>query len=190
MDDDRHASPDRERPRALVWVDSQAAILVRWEDHQAKIERVTSEVPDHTKSTGHLRHDPAIRHGGGRSQDAEESRRHEYLTRFMKDVTRRLPEDADLTVLGPGATHEPLIKSIRVSDGEHHRNRQVAGRRSSRMTNRQLVAMLRELEGEEAPRRTAAEAAQLEAAHHRDAAHRREAAHFRDDGRDREVAPH
>lgn len=161
MDDDLRASSDRERPRALVWIDSQAAIVVRWEDERARIDRVTSVVPDHTKSTGHLRHDPAIRHGGGRSQDAEESRRHEYLSRFMKDVAHRLPEDADLTVLGPGATHEHLVKTIRASDVEHHRVRQVAGRRSSRLTDHQLVALLRELEGDEAPRRTAAEAAHL-----------------------------
>ncbi len=155
MDADLRTSPDTERPHALVWIDSQAAIVVRWEDEQARIERVTSDVPDHTESGGHLRHDPAIRHGGGRSQDAEESRRHEYRSRFMKDVAHRLPEDADLTVLGPGTTHEHLVKSIRASDAEHHRVRHVAGRRSSRLTDRQLVALLRELEGDEAPRRTA-----------------------------------
>jgi hypothetical protein len=157
MDADLRTSPDTERPHALVWIDSKAAIVVRWEDEQARIERVTSDIPDHTKSSGHLRHDPAIRHGGGRSQDAEESRRHEYLSRFMKDVTHRLPEDADLTVLGPGATHEHLVKSIRASDAEHHRVRHVGGRRSSRLTDRQLVALLRELEGDEAPRWTAAD---------------------------------
>ena len=155
MDADLRRPPDRERPRALVWIDARAAIVVRWEDDQARIERVTSEVPDHTKSTGHVRHDPTIRHGGGRSQDAAESRRHEYLSRFIKDVTGRLPDDADLTVLGPGTTHEHLIRTIRAADAEHHRARQVAGRRSSRLTDRQLVAFVRELEGEDAPRRSA-----------------------------------
>ena len=154
-DDDLRTSPDRERPHALVWIDSKAAIVVRWEDDQARIERVTSEVPDHHKSTGHVRHDPAIRHGGGRSQDADESRRHEYLGRFLKNVTLRLPDDADLTVLGPGTAHEHLLRTIRASDAEHNHRRQVAGRRSSRMTDRQLVAVLRELEGAEAPRRAA-----------------------------------
>jgi len=155
MDADRRTSPDMERAHALVWIDSKAAIVVRWEDDQARIERVTSEVPDHATTGGHLRHDPAIRHGGGRSQDAEESRRHEYRARFMKDVVHRIPSDADLTVLGPGTTQEHLVRAIRTGDAEHHRVRQVLGRRSSRLTDRQLVALLRELEGDEAPRRTA-----------------------------------
>ena len=155
MDADLRRPPDQERPRALVWIDARAAIVVRWEDDRALIERVTSDVPDHTRSTGHVRHDPAIRHGGGRSQDAAESRRHEYLNRFFKDVTQRLPDDADLTVLGPGTTHEHLIRTIRAADAQHHRARHVAGRRSSRLTDRQLVALVRELEGEDAPRRAA-----------------------------------
>lgn len=169
MDDALRTAHDQERPHALVWIDSHEAIVVRWEDDRARIDRLTSEVPDHHTSTGHLRHDPAIRRGGGQSQDTEELRRHEYLSRFLKDVTHRLPHDADLTVLGPGETHEHLVKTIRASDAEHHHVRKVAGRRSSRKTDRQLVALLRELEGEEAPRRTAADAP-----HHRDCARGRE----------------
>jgi len=153
MDHDLRAPSDQERPRALVWIDSREAIIVRWEDEQARIDRVTSEVPDHHRSLGHVRHDPAIRHGGGQSQDAEESRRQEYLARFLKDVAHRLPPATDLTVLGPGSVHEQLVKTIRGADIEHHDEREVVGRRSSRMTDRRLVAMLRELEGDEAPRR-------------------------------------
>ena len=62
MDHDLRTTTDRERPHALVWIDSHEAIVVRWEDDQARIERVTSQVPDHHKSTGHVRHDPAVRH--------------------------------------------------------------------------------------------------------------------------------
>jgi hypothetical protein len=158
MDDLRTSHGPDERPHALVWIDSQEAIVVRWEDDQARIDRVTCRLPDHHESAGHLRHDPAIRHGGGRSQDTVESRRHEYLSRFVKDVTHRLPHDADLTVLGPGTTRDHLVRAIRTSDAEHHHARQVVARRSSRKTDRQLVALLRELGGEAAPRRTAGDA--------------------------------
>ena len=157
MDHDLRTTTDRERPHALVWIDSHEAIVVRWEDDQARIERVTSQVPDHHKSTGHVRHDPAVRHGGGQSQDTDEARREEYLGRFVRDVIHRLPEDADLTVLGPGETHEHLVKAIRAADVDHRHGRKVSGRRSSRKTDRQLVALLRELEGDEAPRRAAGE---------------------------------
>jgi len=157
MNHDLRTSPDRERPHALVWIDSHEAIVVRWEDGQARIDRVTSEVPDQHRSTGHIRHDPAVRHGGSAAQDVLEARRQAYVARFVKDVTGRLPEDADLTVLGPGETHEHLLHSVRAADTDHHRGRRVVGRRSSHKTDRQLVALLRELEGDEAPRRAPGE---------------------------------
>lgn len=157
MDNDLRTSPDQIRPHALVWVDSQEAIVVRWQDDQARIERITAEIPEHHDSPGHLRHDPAVRHGGGRSQETEEARRREYTARFLKEVTNGLPTDADLTVLGPGTTHEHLTKVVRASDTEHHRVRQVTSQRSSRKTDRQLVALLREIEGEVPPRRTVGE---------------------------------
>jgi hypothetical protein len=153
MNHDLRTPPDRERPHALVWIDSHEAIVVRWEDGQARIDRVTSEVPDPHRSTGHIRHDPAVRHGGSAAQDVLEARRQAYLTRFLKDVTGRLPDEADLTVLGPGETHEHLLHSVRAADADHHRGRRVVGRRSSHKTDRQLVALLRELEGDDAPRR-------------------------------------
>jgi hypothetical protein len=152
MDDDRRSPKQPERPRALVWVDTREAIIVRWEEEQARIDRVTSEVPDQHRSMGHIRHDPAVRHGGGRAQEAEAARRQEYLHRFLKEIVRRVPPGTDLTVLGPGTIHEHLVKAIRAADAEHHDEREVAGRRSSRLTDRQLVAALRELEGDEAPR--------------------------------------
>lgn len=152
MDDDRRPPKPAERPRALVWVDTREAIIVRWAEEQARIDRVTSEVPAQHRSMGHVRHDPAVRHGGGRAQEAEAARRQEYLHRFLKEVVHRVPAATDLTVLGPGTIHEHLVKVIRASDLEHHDEREVIGRRSSRLTDRQLVAVLRELEGDEAPR--------------------------------------
>ncbi len=151
--DDRRAPRGHERPRALIWVDTREAIVVRWEDEQARIVRVTSEVPDQHKSMGHVRHDPAVRHGGGRSQAAETTRRDAYLHRFLKDVLRHVPVATDLTILGPGSIHDHLAKLIRAADHEHRDPREVVGRRSSRLTDRQLIAFLRELDDDAAPRR-------------------------------------
>lgn len=165
MDQDLRTTSDRERPHALAWIDSHEAIIVRWEDDQARIERVRSEVPDHGKAEGHVRRDPAVRHGGSAAQDAEAARRDVYVARFVKAVTHRLPVDADLTVLGPGETHEHLVKAVRADDIEHRHDRRVVSRRSSRKTDRQLVALLREIEGDEARRRTAGEAHPAHAGH-------------------------
>lgn len=138
------------RPRALVWIDARAAVIVRWEDHEALIDRLDSDVPSHHKSMGHVRHDPS-RHGGG-TPDRVETRREDYLDRFLKEVVQRLPAGRDLTVMGPGTVHEHLASAIREHDVEHHEDRDVESHRAARMTDGQLVAMLRDLQGDMAPR--------------------------------------
>ncbi len=155
MDTDRRTGSDQDRPHALVWIDSHEAIVVRWAEDQARIERIVSVIPPPHPTNHHVRHDPAIRHGGGGASEAEASRRETYLARFLKVVTAGLPDDADLTVLGPGPTHQRLVTSVRSSDTTHRRGRWVESRTSSRKTDRQLVALLREIEGDEAPRRAA-----------------------------------
>jgi len=157
MDTDRRTGSVQDRPHALVWIDSHEAIVVRWADDQARIERIVSEIPPPHVTNAHVRHDPTIRHGGGGAPEAEASRRAAYLDRFLKAVAAGLPDDADLTVLGPGTTHQRLATVVQGSDTTHHRERWVETRTSSRKTDRQLVAILREIEGDEAPRRIAGE---------------------------------
>jgi hypothetical protein len=43
------------RPSTLVWIDSREAIIVRWLDGTARLERLESEVPAHHRATGHVR---------------------------------------------------------------------------------------------------------------------------------------
>jgi hypothetical protein len=70
----------------LVWIDSAEAVIHRW--HAGRVQRthVESHVPIHRRSTGHIRHDPTIRHGGGGAQAAGELYTIEPPPRFTADL--------------------------------------------------------------------------------------------------------
>jgi hypothetical protein len=143
------------RPSTLVWIDSRQAIIVRWLDGEARLERLESEVPAHHRATGHIRHDPAIRHGGGDVlQTAGEPHRLQHLKRFVVEVANRLPPRGDLLILGPGTVHERLERHVADSDAHHRRDREIASEASPPLTDRQLVARLRAFAGAETRRRT------------------------------------
>jgi len=140
----------------LVWIDAREAVIVRWQDDEALVERLGSDVPPHHRSTGHVRHDPAVRHGGGGpAQAADEPRRLEHLARFVDEVAARLPTDDDLLILGPGTVREHLEHHIRLCDGRRGAVRAISDEPSSHRTQRQLVAYLRHVLDSDPPRRTA-----------------------------------
>ena len=139
---------------SLVWIDAREAVIVRWERDQAQIERLDSEVPAHRRSTGHIRHDPAVRHGGGGgSQTAGEPHRLEHLGRFVENVASRLAPDDDLLILGPGTVCERLARHVRELDEHHGRHRDISREASPPLTDRQLIARLRHLAGADPRRR-------------------------------------
>lgn len=153
-----NASTTLDRPIAasrvtLVWIDSREAIVARPDDRTPRIERIESEIPAHHRATGHVRHDPGIRHGGGGvSQTAGEPHRLEHRERFLDRVALCLPVDDDLVLIGPGTMREHLERRIRETDERQRRTRRVSTESSTRLTDRQLLARLHRLGGAE-PRR-------------------------------------
>lgn len=146
---------DVHRASTLVWIDAREAVIIRMQGDRARIERVESEVPPHHRATGRVRHDPAIRHGGGGSpQSAGEPHRIEHLNRFVGAIANRLAVDDDLLVLGPGTVHERLARDLSESDGHHGRRRAVACQTSPPLTDRQLIARLRRFSGGEPRKRS------------------------------------
>lgn len=132
------------RDRIVVWLDSREARIARRRGPAIELERVESTVPPHSTATGHVRHDPAIRHGGGGDvQSAAERRRQEHLAAFLGEVERRLAPDLDVELLGPGVVHEQLGRDVRDHDVRHGRQRAVVTMRMGRLTDRQLTARLR-----------------------------------------------
>jgi hypothetical protein len=142
----------------LVWIDAHEAIVLRWLDGEAHVQRLESDVPDHRKSTGHVRHDSS-QHGGrgGSPQTAGEPRREEHLNQFVELVARRLPADDDLRIVGPGTVRERLGRRIHEQDHHLAQPRTVTVTASGPRTERQLIAELRQAVGAEAPRRPARE---------------------------------
>jgi hypothetical protein len=146
---------DMTRSHAIVWIDAREAVIVRWQDAEAHLERVSSEVPAHHRATGHVRHDPAVRLGGGPPKAAGEQHRLEHLDQFVDAVADRLPDDDDLLILGPGTVYERLGREVRERDQRHGRDRLLTCEAAPPVTDRQLIARLRHLAGSDAPRRTA-----------------------------------
>lgn len=139
----------------LVWIDAREAFLVRWRHDRTSVHRVESEVPAHHRSTGHVRHQPGIRHGGGGpKQTAGEPHRLEHLEHFIDQVADLVGEDERLIILGPGTVREHLERSLRDHDDRTGRARTITCEPASRLTERQLVARLRELLGASPRRRT------------------------------------
>lgn len=155
---DRRADPPPAAPGSndsvLVWIDAEEAVLVRWRDEAATIDQVRSDVPGKRRSTGHVRHDPRIRHGGGGTpQSAGEPRRLERLRQFVAAVSDRIAADEDVIILGSGTVRTRLEASLREADRVAPETRSVTSEAAPRLTNPQLVARLREEIGAEAPRR-------------------------------------
>jgi hypothetical protein len=143
------------RPSTLVWIDSREAIIIRWIDGEARIERVKSVVPAHHRATGHVRHDPAIRHGGGGGlQTAGEPHRLEHLDRFVEEVGKRLPPGDRLLILGPGTVHERLVRHLLRIDAHTGHRRFIASEASVPLTDGQLTERLRAFAGVETRRQT------------------------------------
>ncbi len=143
------------RATALVWIDAREAVIVRWADGEPSFERHTSDVPTHRKSTGHVRHDSTMRHGGGGApQSADEPHRLEHLARFVDEAARCLADAEEIVVIGPGTVHEHLAGRLREIDDRQGRTRSIKTVPSARLTDRQLAARLRELVGMPSPRRT------------------------------------
>ncbi len=113
------------RSNTIVWIDARQAVIVHWQDAQARIVRIESDVPAHHRATGHVRHDASVRPGGGVPKAAGEPHRLEHLAQFIDEVAGRLPDGDDLVILGPGTVRERLERDVTDGDRRHGRERLV-----------------------------------------------------------------
>jgi hypothetical protein len=137
-----HAAPVRHM--TLVWIDSRQALIVRWQDGRGLVERLVSDVPAHRRSTGEMGPDPSV-----------ETQRLDHLERFVASVAQRLPADDDVLLLGPGTVRGHLERHLRSADHGRDRPRGLFSEAAAAMTERQLVARLRDEIGVPARRRRA-----------------------------------
>jgi hypothetical protein len=137
----------------LVWIDTEEAIIVRWDD-RATVERLHSDVEGRHRSSGHVRTRPGV-HGPGSHPDAEalERVRREHLRQFLEEVADHVPGGGDVTVVGPGIVRHRLEAELRADDRRHGRHRHVRSASADRVTEQELVARVRALAGDP-PKRT------------------------------------
>ncbi|HEY3336782.1 MAG TPA: hypothetical protein VGK16_16255 [Candidatus Limnocylindrales bacterium] len=127
----------------LVWIDTEEAIIVRWDD-RATVERLHSDVEGRHRSSGHER--------GGPNAEALEHARREHLRQFLDDVAAHVPGSGDVTVVGPGLVRERLERTLRADDRRLRRQRHVRSSPADRLSEQELVAHVRALAGD-VPRR-------------------------------------
>jgi hypothetical protein len=153
----RASDPSRHEdggPATLVWIDSEQAIIGHADGPEA-IETLTSSVPAHHRSTGHLRHDPERHGGGGPAADLIEREREEHFRRFIETVAQRIPE-GPVEIVGPGTCRERLARHLREQDVSRDVARPIQTKPSGLLTERQFVARLQQLAGRPAPRHSTA----------------------------------
>lgn len=129
---------------ALVWIDARLARILRWRDGVVT-ETIRSDVPPHVRTTAHVRHDPAVRHGGsGRGQDDAERRRNEHLRSYLKTVADRLHREERIEILGTGTVGARLAAHLARRTTGHRVRPSVGVTRSAWLSERQLAARLRQ----------------------------------------------
>jgi hypothetical protein len=147
------------RDTTLVWIDAREAIVARWHQGAATLERLTSDIPDHRRSTGHVRQRAVPGGGGVVPRTTGETHRQEHIARFIERVVAVLPEGDDLVLLGPGTLKLRLEHHVREGDARRGRARRVTTETAARLTERQLVARLRREAGAPPRRRAVAQGA-------------------------------
>lgn len=136
----------------VAWIDGEHATLAHWAGYPI-VEGIASDTPARHRSTGHIRHDPGVRHGGGAYPDDRMERdRRGHRDRFVERVAAAVPSDGLVLVLGPADVRDLLATAVRAADRRAGRTRPVTTEATGRLTDRQLVARLRSLAGA-APRR-------------------------------------
>ncbi len=134
----------------VVWIDREEAILARW-NGEARVERIRAGISERREPVGHV---SATRHGvGGAAEDLIERDRAEHLKRFLGEVAGRISPEDDLEIVGPGTVREHLESLVRTDDRRHGRNRSVNSKAAGHLSERQLVARVRELAGHPPRRR-------------------------------------
>jgi hypothetical protein len=121
---------------ALVWIDSQEAIIVHWTD-RALVERIDAGPPETAPFKG------------GRTAAGRRDR----LRCYVDEVARHIPDRVDVTVIGPGSVRGRLERSLVAESHRPGGSRRARSAGARRRSEQDLVAGLRTTAGEIGSRR-------------------------------------
>lgn len=128
------------RPQMGVWIDRRQAVLVRLDHGEASAVFMESNVDDPDRPRG----GPAERHSKGRgdlvSENKTQARWRQGLSRYIKQVARKLGEAERIYIAGPGRAKQELFKELVLLG---HGDRIVKIDTADRMTHKQLTARVK-----------------------------------------------
>ena len=128
---------------ALIWVDTEQAIIAHWQG-EPTIERIASGVPPKRPAVGSVRRGPARPAGGGRVPGHGTEGRHlDAMRRYLADLVERTAEFEVVEIIGRGTTPDRLAESIRrLADARNEPLRVEVRRVSRRPTERRPSSFL------------------------------------------------
>jgi hypothetical protein len=127
-----------------VWISAASATVLRWgPDGLANREQIDSLIPGRHRSTGRP---PTADHPAG------EGSRDEHMRLFFDRVDAAVPPQDDLLLVGDGEVVEHFAHQLRALDLGRGNTRRVVLEKSGPMSERQLLARMRELAGSPARR--------------------------------------
>ncbi len=127
-----------------VWISASSATVLQWGPNGvANREQIDSLVEGRHRSTGRP---PTANHPAG------EGHRDESMRVFFSRVLAAISADDDVLLVGDGEVVEHFADEVRAGDRSRGLARRVAIEKSGPMTERQLLARVREFAGSPAPR--------------------------------------
>jgi hypothetical protein len=127
-----------------VWISATLATILRLgPDGLVSREEIDSLVAGRHRSTGRP---PTADH------PASEGRRDEHMRLFFDRVASAVSAQDDVLLIGDGEVVEHFADQVRTSDQAHGYKRRVGLEKSGPITDRQLLARMREFAGSPAPR--------------------------------------
>jgi len=127
-----------------VWMSASLATVLRLgPDGLVSREEIDSDVAGRHRSTGRP---PTADHPQG------EGRRDEHMRLFFERVASVVPEQDDVLLMGDGEVVEHFADQVRTGDQARGHKRRVGLEKSGPVTDRQLLARMREFAGSPAPR--------------------------------------
>jgi len=126
-----------------VWISANSATMLRWSPELTVRHRIDSTVPGRHRSTGRA---PIEERQG------DEGHRDEHMRTFFEQVTHALPVEDDLLLVGDGEVVGHFAEHVRADDANHGRKRRIEVDKSSSVSERKLLALIRGFAGSPARR--------------------------------------
>lgn len=129
-----------------IWISANSATVLRWSPELTLRHRIDSTVAGRHRSTGRA---PLEERQG------DEGHRDEHMRTFFDQVAHALAADDDLLLIGDGEVVEHFAGRVRGDDETHGRRRRIEVEKSGLVTERQLLARIRDFAGSPAKRQLA-----------------------------------